>query len=137
MGPRRCSTPLPASSTCVLEYCIPISVYEGATSVRGETWRPASTRVQPTSPCANGTTHRRASLSLPGKTIRYASNLTRTTVAHWIRYRHRGEIGFGTLDGEIIREHSGDMFATPRPSGRAIARAEVELLAPTSPSKII
>ncbi|MFZ0812716.1 fumarylacetoacetate hydrolase family protein [Bradyrhizobium sp.] len=58
-------------------------------------------------------------------------------MAHWIRYRHRGEIGFGTLDGEIIREHSGDMFATPRPSGRAIARAEVELLAPTSPSKII
>lgn len=58
-------------------------------------------------------------------------------MTHWIRYRHRGEIGFGTLDGETIREHLGDMFATPQASGRAIARAEVEPLAPTSPSKVI
>jgi 2-keto-4-pentenoate hydratase/2-oxohepta-3-ene-1,7-dioic acid hydratase in catechol pathway len=58
-------------------------------------------------------------------------------VTHWIRYRHRGEIGFGTLDGDVIREHVGDMFAKPETSARAIARTEVELLAPTSPSKII
>ena len=56
---------------------------------------------------------------------------------HWIRYRHRDEVGFGTLDGDVILEHAGDMFETPQPSGRRIARTEVELLAPTSPSKVI
>ena len=58
-------------------------------------------------------------------------------MTRWIRYRHRGEIGFGTLDGDTVLEHAGDMFETPRASGRRIARAEVELLAPTRPSKII
>jgi 2-keto-4-pentenoate hydratase/2-oxohepta-3-ene-1,7-dioic acid hydratase in catechol pathway len=58
-------------------------------------------------------------------------------VTHWIRYRHRDEIGFGTLDGDHILEHVGDMFETPKKSGRSIARSEVALLAPTSPSKII
>ena len=56
---------------------------------------------------------------------------------HWIRYRHRSEIGFGTLDGNTIVEHTGDMFEAPQASGRTIARTDVELIAPTSPSKII
>ena len=58
-------------------------------------------------------------------------------MTHWIRYRHRGEIGFGMLDGDTILEHVGDMFETPKMSGRRIARSEVALLAPTGPSKII
>ena len=56
---------------------------------------------------------------------------------HWIRYRHRDEVGFGTLDGDTILEHEGNMFETPQASGRRIARTEVELLAPTNPSKVI
>jgi len=75
-----------------------------------------------------------AALSL---TTTRALNLTRTTVTHWIRYRHRGEIGFGTLEGDLVLEYTGDMFETPRTSGRTFARNEVELLAPTSPSKVI
>ena len=58
-------------------------------------------------------------------------------MTYWIRYRHRGEIGFGTLDENAILEHSGDMFEKPQASGRRITRSEVELLAPTSPSKVI
>ena len=58
-------------------------------------------------------------------------------MTHWIRYRHRGETGFGTLEGDSILEHSGNMFDAPHASGRMIARSEVELLAPTSPSKVI
>ena len=58
-------------------------------------------------------------------------------MTHWIRYRRRGEIGFGTLDGDTIVEHAGDMFDTPRATGRGIARSEVELLSPASPSKVI
>jgi 2-keto-4-pentenoate hydratase/2-oxohepta-3-ene-1,7-dioic acid hydratase in catechol pathway len=58
-------------------------------------------------------------------------------VTHWIRYRRQGEIGFGTLDENTILEHAGNMFETPQASGRRIARSEVELLAPTTPSKVI
>ena len=56
---------------------------------------------------------------------------------HWLRFRHRGRIGFGTTDGGQITEHSGDLFARPEATGRKLARAEVELLPPVSPSKII
>jgi 2-keto-4-pentenoate hydratase/2-oxohepta-3-ene-1,7-dioic acid hydratase in catechol pathway len=58
-------------------------------------------------------------------------------VTRWIRYRHRGEVNFGTLDGDVIVEHAGDMFGASQASGRRIARSEVEMLSPTDPSKII
>ena len=35
-----------------------------------------------------------------------------TNMTHWIRYRHNGVIGFGTLDGDAITVHDGDMFGT-------------------------
>jgi 2-keto-4-pentenoate hydratase/2-oxohepta-3-ene-1,7-dioic acid hydratase in catechol pathway len=58
-------------------------------------------------------------------------------MTRWIRYRHHGEINFGTLDGDIIIEHAGDMFGASQANGRRIARSEIELLAPANPSKII
>jgi 2-keto-4-pentenoate hydratase/2-oxohepta-3-ene-1,7-dioic acid hydratase in catechol pathway len=56
---------------------------------------------------------------------------------HWLRFRHRDRIGFGTADGEWITEYAGDMFRNPEPADRKIALADVEFLPPTSPSKII
>ena len=35
-------------------------------------------------------------------------------MAHWIRFEHQGQTGFGTLDGATITVHDGDMFARPR-----------------------
>jgi 2-keto-4-pentenoate hydratase/2-oxohepta-3-ene-1,7-dioic acid hydratase in catechol pathway len=55
----------------------------------------------------------------------------------WLRFRHDGETRFGTLTGERIAVHDGDMFGTSRPSGRLLALDDVELLAPTEPSKIV
>jgi 2-keto-4-pentenoate hydratase/2-oxohepta-3-ene-1,7-dioic acid hydratase in catechol pathway len=55
----------------------------------------------------------------------------------WLRFRHHGEIRFGTLSGERIAVHDGDMFGTSRPSGQSLALDDVELLAPAEPSKII
>jgi 2-keto-4-pentenoate hydratase/2-oxohepta-3-ene-1,7-dioic acid hydratase in catechol pathway len=58
-------------------------------------------------------------------------------MTQWVRYRHGLENGFGTLCyGEIV-VHSGDMFDAPEATGRRIARTAVELLAPTTPSKVI
>lgn len=55
----------------------------------------------------------------------------------WLRFHHNGETRFGTLTGERIAVHDGDMFAVSRPSGRSLALDDVELLAPTEPSKIV
>jgi len=55
----------------------------------------------------------------------------------WIRFRHEGAAGFGTLTPEGVSVHHGEMFDDPRASGRVLPLAEVELLAPTAPSKIV
>ena len=55
----------------------------------------------------------------------------------WLSFRHDGETGFGTLTGDGIAVHDGEMFAVACPTGRRLALDDVELLAPTEPSKII
>src|SRR5262245_49570630 len=55
----------------------------------------------------------------------------------WLRFRHDGETRFGTLKGERIAVHDGDMFGAPKPNGRSLALDEVELLAPAEPGKIV
>jgi 2-keto-4-pentenoate hydratase/2-oxohepta-3-ene-1,7-dioic acid hydratase in catechol pathway len=55
----------------------------------------------------------------------------------WLRFRHAGETGFGTLAGDGIVVHDGHMFGANRPNGRLLDVDDVELLAPTEPSKIV
>ena len=55
----------------------------------------------------------------------------------WIRFRHKGDTGFGTLTPSGISVHRGDMFGTAKPNGQVLALQDVELLAPCVPSKII
>ena len=54
----------------------------------------------------------------------------------WLRYSHQGATGFGTLEGEAIRVHEGDMFAGAAPTGSTLALADVQVLAPCVPSKM-
>jgi 2-keto-4-pentenoate hydratase/2-oxohepta-3-ene-1,7-dioic acid hydratase in catechol pathway len=58
-------------------------------------------------------------------------------MTHWIRYRQAGREGFGTLEGGEVRVYGGDLFSTPRPTGATLALADVELLAPVRPGKIV
>ena len=55
----------------------------------------------------------------------------------WIRFDHAGETGFGTLDGDVITVHEGDMFAGPEPTAQTLALDSVTVLTPTEPSKMI
>lgn len=56
----------------------------------------------------------------------------------WVRYSTPdGKIGFGTLRGERIAEHRGDMFDSSEATGRELALSGVKLLRPTQPSKVI
>jgi len=58
-------------------------------------------------------------------------------MTNWVRFRHQGKTGFGTLTQSDIAVHDGEMFNGARPNGQQLALSEVELLAPTDPSKII
>ncbi len=58
-------------------------------------------------------------------------------VTKYVRYSHGGTTSYGILDGETIRVLDGDLFSSPRPSGRTLRLSDVELLAPVAPSKVI
>ena len=58
-------------------------------------------------------------------------------MTHWVRFTHDASIGFGTLANNAIAVHDGDMFGENAPSGVRHALADVELLPPCAPSKII
>ncbi|MBR0714009.1 fumarylacetoacetate hydrolase family protein [Bradyrhizobium liaoningense] len=58
-------------------------------------------------------------------------------VTRWLRFRHGGKTGFGTLEAGRIAVHDGEMFGTSAPNGKVLALSEVELLAPSAPSKIV
>lgn len=58
-------------------------------------------------------------------------------VTKWLRFRHGGATGFGTLMPSGISVHEGEMFGRNTASGKTLALAEVALLAPCAPSKIV
>lgn len=55
----------------------------------------------------------------------------------WARFSHQGTIHFGVIEGELIRLHEGDMFAEPRATERCVRLADVKLLMPVVPTKVI
>ena len=59
------------------------------------------------------------------------------TITRWVRFIHDGRAGFGTLSTEGVDVHEGDMFAQPAATGRRLALADLKLLAPTQPSKVL
>ena len=55
-------------------------------------------------------------------------------MALWVRF---APSGFGQLEGEHVLVHTGDMFGTNTPTGQRLPLADLRLLAPTQPSKMI
>lgn len=55
----------------------------------------------------------------------------------WVRFARDGATGFGTLEGESIAVHAGDMLAAPSPTGETLPLASVQLLAPVTPGAFI
>ncbi len=58
-------------------------------------------------------------------------------MAQWLRFEHDGEIKFGTLQGGTISIHSGDMFSNPAETGESAELADIRVLTPCDPSKMI
>ena len=58
-------------------------------------------------------------------------------MAKWIRFEQDGKTGFGTLEGDTVVVHTGDMFAGATPSGEKLKLSGVRILTPSEPSKMI
>lgn len=58
-------------------------------------------------------------------------------MTRWMRFEEGGKPAFGTLDGETIAVHEGDMFGGAKPTGRSVAKGAVTLLPPCEPSKMV
>ncbi len=55
----------------------------------------------------------------------------------YVRYEVNGSVSYGALSGDTISELSGDIFGECEESGATVALADVKLLAPTVPSKVL
>jgi 2-keto-4-pentenoate hydratase/2-oxohepta-3-ene-1,7-dioic acid hydratase in catechol pathway len=55
----------------------------------------------------------------------------------WVRFRHRETVHIGLLEGERIRICEGQLFEQPTPTGEQVALADVTLLTPVQPTKVI
>src|SRR3569832_2959350 len=58
-------------------------------------------------------------------------------IQRWVRFLDGNAVRFGLLDDDVIHVHEGDMFSNSTPTNSKVALADVKLLAPTQPSKII
>jgi len=58
-------------------------------------------------------------------------------ITRYVRYSFGGHISYGVLEGETLRELSGDFLAGGTPTGKTRRLTEVRLLAPCVPSKVI
>jgi 2-keto-4-pentenoate hydratase/2-oxohepta-3-ene-1,7-dioic acid hydratase in catechol pathway len=55
----------------------------------------------------------------------------------WVRFSDAGTVGFGTLEGDVVSVHEGDMFAGSHPTGRVKPWRDITPLRPAEPSKAI
>jgi 2-keto-4-pentenoate hydratase/2-oxohepta-3-ene-1,7-dioic acid hydratase in catechol pathway len=54
----------------------------------------------------------------------------------YVRYTAAGETSHGILEGETIRQISGDLFNSPQPTGKTVPLADAKLLLPLDPYKV-
>lgn len=55
----------------------------------------------------------------------------------WVRFLEGDTVRFGTLEGERVRTWHGNMFEYPVQGDRTVALADVRLLMPVQPTKVI
>ncbi|WP_270937176.1 fumarylacetoacetate hydrolase family protein [Falsiroseomonas oryzae] len=58
-------------------------------------------------------------------------------MALWVRFSRNGVEGFGTLEGESVRVHAGDLLAGAAPTGESVAVQDVALLPPVRPTVFV
>ena len=59
------------------------------------------------------------------------------TTQRWVRFERQGSVGFGTLDGSSIAVYGGELFAAHSATGQHLPLADVKLLMPVRPGKVL
>lgn len=62
---------------------------------------------------------------------------TTPAVARYVRFRRGSDTSYGLLEGETVKQLRGDLFASPQPTGKSYQLAEVKLLYPCRPPKVL
>jgi 2-keto-4-pentenoate hydratase/2-oxohepta-3-ene-1,7-dioic acid hydratase in catechol pathway len=55
----------------------------------------------------------------------------------WLRFRHGSAVKFGTLAGDKVAVHAGEMFGDNEATGETVDVAAIEWLTPTVPGKLL
>ena len=55
----------------------------------------------------------------------------------WLQFIYKNRVNLGALDGETVHFHSGDLFGAPQPLDRYCSLADVEVLTPCQPGKML
>ena len=58
-------------------------------------------------------------------------------MTRWIRFEYRGDVGFGTLEGDVINRFEGNLFDAPHRTSEVLSLCEVALTTPVTPSKMV
>ncbi len=58
-------------------------------------------------------------------------------MAHWLRCEHAGRTLFGELAADRVRVYAGELFGAKAPTGEELALADVRLLTPCRPGKLL
>jgi len=58
-------------------------------------------------------------------------------MTQWVRFERGGKKQFGTVEGDTIKVHEGDLFANPKATGESAKLSEVKLTTPCEPSKMV
>ncbi|MEX2282409.1 MAG: fumarylacetoacetate hydrolase family protein [Gemmatimonadota bacterium] len=66
-----------------------------------------------------------------------AATAAQSSVTRYVRYQHNNRTAYGILEQNTVHEISGDLFGTHRRTGTTVPLAQVKLLAPVQPSKVI
>ncbi len=69
--------------------------------------------------------------------VAVAQASARQTITKYVRYSAHDVVSYGILEGEVIWELKGDLFASPVRTGRRIKLPDVKLLPPCDPKKVI
>jgi len=66
-----------------------------------------------------------------------ASSSAQQNVTRYVRYALKGTMSYGILEGENIRPVTGNIFEDPEPASTTVRLADVRLMTPCQPSKVI
>ena len=58
-------------------------------------------------------------------------------MTQWARFEQDGIEHFGSLSGDAVEVHDGDLFGAPASTGRQLPLSDVRLLAPVRPGKMV